>query len=253
MTIPTEHVADAGDLRKLGDRPSLLLSASVPYLFTVENTDPQEHVHIARWNKLYVDAARPAKIRAAVMALTRVALSHGLRLVFGAHSSISPTVLQAAQDMGAPPRSILIVQSQIYQGKLPQSTLDLANWHPVGLLVMTRAQPEQRDSVRNPNSLRFMREMMVRVPGLLGAVFVGGMLGVEAEADAFAQAPPPARKRYAVSSTGSAAEVLADRDPAGFHGTLSDPAPLRHGRSYSVVARRIVNDLLSAPSGVGTP
>lgn len=248
--VPTLRVADAGQLQAvLPDVPTLLLSASVPYPLEASKLDPADVSRLQQWTRQYVDTARPQRIRTAVSALTRVALNHGLRLVFGAHPSISPMVLQVARDMDAPPGSILIFQSEAYAALIPTPTWELASWKS-GLMVQTPAQPELPHNRRHPNSLRLMRELMARVPGVRAAVFVGGMQGVVDEADLFHAAHPQA-KRYAVASTGSAALVLADRDPAAFHGTLGDPTVLRDNLSYSVVARRIVLDL--PPPGTGRP
>ncbi|SDC44504.1 hypothetical protein SAMN05444679_10384 [Variovorax sp. CF079] len=237
------RVADVTEVEALlDDVPSLLLSASVPYALDESMCEPKDVARLPFLNQRYVGRARPDRIRAAISALTRVALNHELRLVFGAHPAISPMVLQAARDMRAQAKSIVIFQSAVYAGRLAQSTLALAQWD-AGVLIMTADQKESASSRRNPKSLEFMRKAMVRVPGLLGAVFVGGMQGVEREAQLFQKAHPR-KKRYAIASTGSAAESLADDDPNAFRGTLSDPSLLADMRSYSVVARRIVLDLL---------
>jgi len=86
-----------------------------------------------------------------------------------------------------------------------------------------------------------MRETMVRVPGTVGAVFIGGRREVLFKADEFVRAHPLS-KRYAVEFTGSAAAVLAHRPNTNFHGGL-DAGLLRDSRSYSLVAHRIMMDL----------
>ncbi len=241
---PVIRVTARDDLQQLPGGRYLFLSASVPYEFVESNVDLGPGETVENLNARFWATRQPARVRDAVSALTRTAIGRGFRLVFGAHPSISPMVLQAASDMEAPPASVVIFQSEKYDGVIPQSTLDLAAWKS-GLLVMTQKQNEPPGTTRNPNSLAFMREMMTSVRGLEGAVFVGGMKGIALEAKAFEDRQPGAR-RYAIGSTGSAAAELARLKPDEFHGTLGrqDASLLETSASYSLVAHKIVKDLM---------
>lgn len=241
----------------LPDRPSLLLSASIPTARDPALYEPAERVRLAEDNRLYADSARPERIRAAVISLTRVALLRGLRLVFGAHPTISPLVLQVARDMNAGPESILVFQSRAYLAEIPGSTLEFADWS-CGLLVLTPEQPETTQASLAsppalkkldpyPNSIGFMRELMTSVPGLIGGVFVGGMRGVDEEALRFTR-HHPALPKYALGSTGAAARALVRADPSAFHGTLKDPAAFQRTLSYAVAASQIMEDLPAQPA-----
>jgi hypothetical protein len=227
------------------DVPTIMLCASVPYELDRKNRDPHDWPELVKWNQRFIGRARPDRIRAAVAALTRVALGRKMRIVFGAHPSISPMMLQAARDLGAPARSILIFQSEAFLGHFNRSTLALADWR-AGCLVTTAQQPEPPNSKRFPNSLERMRELMVAVPGIAGAVFIGGMNGVEREAEIAMQSKI---KRYAIASTGSAAEALFNGNRGDFCGTLNaiDADFIRNSHAYTVVASKIVRDML--PSG----
>ena len=248
------RVASEKELQKrLAGGPAVFLSASVPY----ERTRPKqmtqrEWMPRAKLNREYLASAEPARIRSAVIATTRALLARGLRLVFGAHPAISPMVLGAARDMGAPARSVIIFQSEYFRDEFPRSTLSLASWE-AGVLVLTAVVPGKNglDHESREASLVLMRQLMVAVPNLCGAVFVGGMEGVQDEAALFREKHPRARV-YAIASTGSAARALWRQQPSAFSGQLSEPGILEKHPSYSVVAREIFADLKIA-GGPGVP
>lgn len=248
MSIRTLRVKDAADLRKkLGGGPSVFLSVSVPYKRHVAADTPL--------SQYYLNTAEPVHIRSAVVALTRTMLLRNVRLVFGAHPSISPMVLDTARDVAlyrgvesegrAPMQSlstaqaagarVLIFQSAYFQRELPESTLQLASWD-AGVLVLTPAK-SAKDS-----SLTSMREMMISVPDLFAAIFIGGMEGVEEEAQLFRHYKP-GKPMYAIASTGSAARKLWNTAPEMYSGTLESPHMLRENASYTVLASDILSDL----------
>jgi hypothetical protein len=241
--VRVSNEADVNE--KLRGGPAIFLSASVPY----RREHPPHITGAARerlvaLNQRYLDSAEPARIRSAVVAVTRTMLMQGMRLVFGAHPAISPMVLSAARDVKGPPGSILIFQSEYFESQLPDSTLELASWES-GILVFTPVirAGKIKAAWRSP-SLTRMRELMVSVPNLLASVFVGGMEGVSQEAEVFRQHNPAARM-YSVASTGSAALELWHQDTRAHSGTLSLPSLLVDSPSYSVVAAEILDDLSS--------
>jgi hypothetical protein len=231
------------------NRPAILLSASVPYRRQATKDMTANELAELEWrNEHYTASARPLQIRSAVMELTKAALMHNAQLIFGAHPAISPMVLDAARNIGAPPDSILIFQSQFYEKQIPGSTLDLADWS-AGRLFFTRRQPADREYVARNKSLTEMRSIMVSPSNLRGAVFVGGMEGVEEEAQLF-KSKHGNLPRYAIASTGSAAADLffgkSERAPGGrtqFTGRLAEPDLLESGTSYSLLAREILKDM----------
>ena len=97
------------------ERPALFLSASVPYRRKT-GTDKQLLA-----NPRYLATSQPERIRVAVRELTHSALMRGIRLVFGAHPDISPSVLEAARNLRVAPGSILIFQSAAFEQLIPQS------------------------------------------------------------------------------------------------------------------------------------
>jgi hypothetical protein len=262
VSIRTLRVKDATDVRKkLRGGPSIFLSVSVPYERQFSNdASPAER----EANRAYLATAEPVRIRSAVVALTRTMLLCGVRLVFGAHPSISPMVLDTARDVAvyrneqhfgsdepkerralrpaqASKASVLIFQSAYFEKELPGSTLQLASWQ-AGVMVLTSAAAEGAAKDARSLSLLRMRESMVSVPNLCAAVFIGGMDGCEQEAQLFQQHAPD-KPMYAIASTGSAARKLWQDEPEKYSGTLTSPRELQDNLSYSLVASDILSDL----------
>jgi hypothetical protein len=242
------RITSETDVRKmLADTPTLFLSASVPYERSLsKDLSASDRKSSKKLNRHYLDITEPARVRSAVVAITRATLMRNARLAFGAHPSISPTVLAAARDVHAPKGSVLIFQSEYFEESLPSSTLALASWES-GLLLLTRAersQKNQSEDERRSKSLKRMRELMVSVPGLCASVFVGGMEGVTAEADTVYRRHPQL-PLYSLASTGSAARDLWEVDPKRYSGRQPEVAKMLGSPSYSVVARRILDDVLS--------
>ena len=78
---------------------------------------------------------------------------------------------------------------------------------------MTTAAYRVGDTVTNlisPLNPYFVLTLMLKTPGLCGAVFIGGMDGTEEEADLF-EVTHGNLPRYAIASTGSAALFLFER------------------------------------------
>ena len=230
------------------DRPTLLLSASVAYEHPVPpHLKPHDQTAFRQAGEPYLRDLQPARIRSAVVELTRTALGHGWRIAFGAHPAISPMVLVVARDMRAPAGSVLIYQSRFFERELPNSTLERAAWEGGGWLVMTDACDGPTEAARRDASLTLMREAMAYTPGLRGAAFVGGMQGVEEEAGLLALLRPDL-PRYTIASTGSAARKLWEEHRQAFGTSRVGEAVLEHNPAYSVVARRIFDDMTERDS-----
>ena len=93
-----------------------------------------------------------------------------------------------------------------------------------------------------------MRRLMVSPKNLKGAIFIGGMEGVDEEAERFKEAHEHL-PRYAIASTGSASMDLFERmerfEQANFAGRLQGPdrEMLKTGSSYALIARKILDDM----------
>jgi hypothetical protein len=164
---------------------AIFLSASVP--------DPRRHPR-------YFTTADVSAIREAIVALVSVVLPKDL-LIFGGHPAVSPLVLLVAQRLQAIHR-VRIYQSEFFRSVVPPESLAFPS------IIWTPEIPGDRDA-----SLACMRERMLSDSPLRAGVFIGGMEGVEVESEMFHRLHP-GRPAYAVASTGAAAKLVFDRDPA---------------------------------------
>lgn len=244
------YVASMDDVHnKLGGaRPTIFLSAAVPYVRTFPSElSADELARRKRENEAYLREAAPEEtVRSAVVLLAREILLRGMRLVFGAQPAIGAMVLSLGRDVIAAankdePR-ILIFQSRYFETEFPGSTLDLATWD-AGLLVLTPEATigEPHSDARRNASLLLMREWMVSVPNIQAGIFVGGMEGVREEAALFNQLNP-GKPMFPLASTGAAARLLRQEMPELF-AAPPDLASPDERISYSLVAKNILDTL----------
>lgn len=221
MAVPSKDilVGTEAEVRALGVRhPALFLSASVP---AVRLTAPP---HVQRRDQEHVATAHPDRIREAVRWVCHYAFGEGLQIVFGGHPAISPMVLAAARDIpvtNTGPR-VWIYQSEAFRSLIPRASLDLGDWS-AGQLVWTPASQPPGEALSwegRETSLLRMRQLMISTPSLVGAIFIGGLSGVEEESRLFAERWPKL-PRYAIGSTGGATAGLLQADPDGHRGGLA--------------------------------
>lgn len=154
---------------ELGGGRALLLSANVPSAMDERESLEIEPSEVEVWDNSRKSAPiYPARIRDASSALGRAALTHNYRIVCHAHPSVTPMMLQLASDMGARKASVIVFASEfdLAYGAVPP----FCNWS-AGILVVT---PNNRLSLNARGHAAAMRELMVRTPGMQGAVFIGG-------------------------------------------------------------------------------
>ena len=239
------RIYDPASCADLFPERSLFLSASVPCRRAPERMQtPAE----AATNRRYVERSQPLRIRESLSHLCRFAFRRGLGLVFGGHPAISPLLLEASSRFSTgpePQRKVTIFQSLFYLDKTPAATLALGKWEN-GQLFWTRPMPASAPD--EATSLTEMRIAMTSAPGLIAAVFIGGMEGLLEEASLFDRYNRGA-PMFALGSTGSAAAQLFEDgvgslEPIRFRGRhLNDPEVLSSVEAYSVVFQRIFADL----------
>src|SRR5450631_805214 len=136
----------------------VFLSASVP--------DP-------RRNPKYFRAGDAAVIGEAVVSLLAVVLPK-TKLVFGGHPAITPMVKFVADKLGAFDK-VRMFQSKYFRDRYVND-LELFGY------VETEAVPRDREA-----SLIAMRTQMIQSEDFTAAFFIGGMEGVEQEAQLFSR------------------------------------------------------------------
>lgn len=124
---------------------------------------------------------RPPDIAAAASSVVEAVLRTGATLAFGGHPTISPIVLHIAGLLNAG-RLVQIWQSEWFADTITDEVQRLVQEESADLRMV-----EQRENL--PASLAVLRERMLRPP-LDAAFLIGGMEGIEAEADLLRELHP---------------------------------------------------------------
>lgn len=146
---------------------AIFLSASVPLVGRERNHE----------------AADPSSIQFAVRELV-FSVSERQRIVWGGHPTITPLIWRICKDLNINcAKSVVLYQSRFFQEHFPEENDHFAN------AVFVDAVPGDREA-----SLLRLREAMVSREDLTGAVFIGGMEGVQAEYTLFKRFHPNATR-----------------------------------------------------------
>ena len=153
----------------------------------------------------YYETADPFLIQCAVRELAITTVRRH-KIVWGGHPAITPMIWNICEDLGADyTDSVTLYQSRFFEGRYPEENQRFEN------VVYTDPVPGDING-----SLQLMREQMLSRKDLIGAVFIGGMDGVEVEYDIFRRFNPEAFI-LPVAAPGGAALNLA-RDGGYFTG-----------------------------------
>lgn len=153
----------------------------------------------------YYETADPFLIQCAVREMA-IATVRRHKIIWGGHPAITPMIWSICEDLGVDyTSSVVLYQSRFFEGRYPEENQRFDN------VVYTEPV---LDDVQG--SLQLMREQMLSRKDLIGAVFIGGMDGVEVEYDIFRRFNPEAFV-LPVAAPGGAALNLA-RDNGYFSG-----------------------------------
>ncbi|WP_447650428.1 SLOG domain-containing protein [Pseudomonas abietaniphila] len=154
----------------------------------------------------YYETADPFLIQCAVRELA-IAVVRRMKIVWGGHPAITPMIWSICEDLDVDyASSVVLYQSRFFEGRYPEENQRFDN------VIYTEAVSGDMEG-----SLRVMREEMLSRDDLVGAVFIGGMQGVEVEHDLFKRFHPEAFV-LPVPAPGGAALNLA-RDAGYFSGS----------------------------------
>lgn len=170
-------------------------------------------------NPVFYQTAEPDELSQAIVALARAVFALRGKLTFGGHPSVSPLVMMISQeyaDETSREPLVYIYQSNVFRDSLSSATLTMARLG-LGRIIWTPTAQSEQDRVGRttdprafPESLAIMRRRMLRRRDIVGAVFVGGMEGIEREAAALASFRPATQVFY-VGGPGGAARQLAEQ------------------------------------------
>jgi hypothetical protein len=172
----------------------------------------------------YHETANPFLIQCAVRELL-LAVIRQHKIIWGGHPAITPMLWSICEDLGVDyAEAVVLYQSRFFADDYPEENRQFGN------VIFTDAVAGDREA-----SVLHMRKQMLSRPDLSGAVFIGGMEGVETEHAIFKFYHPQASV-LAVPAPGGAAlnlaldhgygrqEDLADIDFARlFHTHFSSP------------------------------
>ncbi|QHD50542.1 hypothetical protein [Vreelandella aquamarina] len=129
----------------------------------------------------YYETAAPFLIQCAVRELA-IATVRRHKIVWGGHPAITPMIWSICEDLRADyTDSVILYQSRFFVGNYPEENQRFDN------VIYTDPVPGDIKG-----SLQLMREQMLSREDLIGAVFIGGMDGVEVEYDIFRRLNPEA-------------------------------------------------------------
>lgn len=206
----------------------IFLSAGVPTL----PDDPERREE----ERAYVDTAKPEAILAFVQALSARACKEGMGIVFGGHpeitTALAPQILTHVRKNPAK-KSFALFQSEAFWPHLVSAAGVLA---AVDGVIAART-PLDVD-------LNGMRDLMLAAPGLVGAVFVGGLSGIIREFHAVGEARPEL-PRVVVGVGGGAAAWLLLNEKAAVPDTLA-----RNRRQAGVQVGRLWHSTATAVEAV---
>jgi hypothetical protein len=181
----------------------------------------------------------PLEITDAVVAMARVFLTAGARIVTAAHPTIAPLLLYTAAEL-PPSRDtrVVVYQSRLYEGLLPEATLRF-EVDGIGDLIWTPAVPGDRpEPGRSDASLDLMRRRMLQETRPSAAAFVGGMAGIRDEFRLFTELFA-SRPTYPIGRPGGEARTLAQGSSSPLRDRLVD------GSVYPSLWRAVLDDLRS--------
>lgn len=170
----------------------------------------------------------PSGIADAVSAFSRAVLGNNGTLAFGGHPTITPLVLMISRELHVK-ESVIVFQSRWFEElRIPE--VDEIEREELGLIEWTRKVNNRGDS------LRIMRETMIRSRRYAGALFIGGMEGISDEYQMMKEYWPKTPRIPVWGPGGAAAKLAGDYEALGL-------ARFQRSRAYPFIALQFVNAL----------
>lgn len=145
----------------------------------------------------YHETANPFLIQCAIREMV-IAVIRQHKIIWGGHPAITPMLWSICEDVGVDfADAVVLYQSKFFEDDFPEETKKFKN------VIFTEAINGNREA-----SILHMRKEMLSRPDLTGAVFIGGMEGVETEHAIFRYYHPHASV-LPVPAPGGAALTLA--------------------------------------------
>lgn len=165
----------------------------------------------------YHETANPFLIQCAVRELL-ISVIRQHQIVWGGHPAITPMLWSVCEDLGVDyADAVVLYQSRFFEDDFPEENLKFGN------VIFTDAVAGDREA-----SVLHMRKEMLARRDLTGAVFIGGMEGVETEHAIFKYYHPHASVLPVSSPGGAALNLALDHG----YGTQADLADIDFARLF---------------------
>ena len=212
----------------------------------------------------YFETTDPDELTQAIVSLARATFAADGRLLFGGHPSVSPLVMMIADEyLPADPEErlplvesrgfpVVIYQSAAFRPWISEATERMQRLN-LGEITFTPLAPDETlagvtapSPLLFPASLDLMRREMMARPRLAGAVFVGGMEGIKAEAELFQKLHGDLPAYFVGAPGGAAREILETSIWHAREYSVNDLPWLEEqltAREYPALMQRIVADM----------
>jgi hypothetical protein len=165
----------------------------------------------------YHETANPFLIQCAVREMV-VAVIRQHKIVWGGHPAITPMLWSICEDLGVDyADAVILYQSKFFEDEFAEENKKFGN------VIYTNAVSNNREA-----SILQMRKEMLSRKDLIGAVFIGGMEGVETEHAIFKYYHPHASILPVPSPGGAALNLVLDHGYA----TQTDLADIDFARLF---------------------
>jgi hypothetical protein len=165
----------------------------------------------------YHETANPFLIQCAVRELLLTVIRQH-KVIWGGHPAITPMLWSICEDLGVDyAEAVVLYQSRFFADDYPEENRQFGN------VIFTDAVAGDREA-----SVLHMRKQMLSRPDLTGAVFIGGMEGVETEHAIFKYYHPQASVLAVPSPGGAALNLVLDHGL----GTQADLADIDFARLF---------------------
>lgn len=190
---------------------NIFLSASIP---------------LSDRKKCFYETADVLAIKEAIRSLVEVIIPDG-RIVCGGHPAITPLLAMATKNSKKDRNLISIYQSNIFKPDFPESVYDFVD------LTLIEGNPKERDE-----SLKKMRQAMIKSQRFDAIVLIGGMEGVIDELEMFLEFHPNA-KVIPLASTGAASRIVYENEKNKSQPRFPLDPKFENDYTYSSLFRRI--------------
>lgn len=190
---------------------NIFLSASIP---------------LSDRKKCFYETADVLAIKEAIRSLVEVIIPDG-RIVCGGHPAITPLLAMATKNSKKDRNFISIYQSNIFKPDFPESVYDFVD------LTLIEGNPKERDE-----SLKKMRQAMIKSQRFDAIVLIGGMEGVIDELEMFLEFHPNA-KVIPLASTGAASRIVYENEKNKPQPRFPLDPKFENDYTYSSLFRRI--------------